>query len=357
MITKVICKQAILYTSMLNYLTEKYKDFTRQKYFDKAQSIKNKYAFVGTGRHAIAQLYPVLQYLGIPIKFICSKNIENAKAMCAIYKGAEPTDKLEKILEDKEIKAVFVCTNPQQHFTITKQLLTTGKHVFVEKPPCANIIELSELVKLQKSIFQVNFQQRYSPSIELLKSKVPGTKFYRHEYLTGIYNEGEPLLELFIHPLDILIYLFGDVSSFNCQKIIVGKAITYLILAKHNNGTVGEIKLSTAYSWQGASETLEMHTGKHVFTCNYPNLVKRTTMPLSVAGLPLEKVLKSGITEEILLNGNAIDTSFANHSSYLQGFFGSLNNFIRNVESKSPVVTNISDLQPLYIWIDALRKL
>ena len=33
-----------------------------------------RYAFVGVGSHALQNLYPVLQYLGIRLKYICCKS-------------------------------------------------------------------------------------------------------------------------------------------------------------------------------------------------------------------------------------------------------------------------------------------
>lgn len=38
------------------------------------QSYKSKYAFVGIGNHSTNNLYPVINYLHIPLKYICCKS-------------------------------------------------------------------------------------------------------------------------------------------------------------------------------------------------------------------------------------------------------------------------------------------
>lgn len=53
-----------------------------------SQSYKGKYAFVGIGNHSTNNLYPVLDYLHVGLKYICCKSpdklplIEAATRMC-----------------------------------------------------------------------------------------------------------------------------------------------------------------------------------------------------------------------------------------------------------------------------------
>lgn len=342
---------------MLNYLAERYKTIIKRKYFSNAQNIKSKYAFIGTGSHATTQLYPVLQYLGVPLKYIHSRNIKNSESMCAIFKNCIPISDLETLLNDNEVKGVFVSTTPKEQFGIIRQLLEKNKHVFVEKPPCQNLNELSLLASTHdQSIFQVNLQQRYSPSIKILKKQTTGSKFYRIEYLTGLYQKEDVLTDLFIHPLDLAMQLFGKIKMCTGKKIISGSAVTYLLQITHENDIIGDIKLSTAYHWQGAKETIEIHTGNSLYYCNFPYELKRTFFPTPILGVPVDKILHSPIREEILLNGHTISTTLPNHTSYLYGFYQSIKHFIDCVE-KNKNYDDFEGLKQLYELIEQLKQL
>lgn len=342
---------------MLNYLAERYKTITKRKYFNKAKAIKYKYAFVGTGNHATTQLYPVLQHLGIPLKYILSGKLKNSESMCAIFKNCTPAADLSTILNDDEVKGVFVCTTPQEHFGIALQLLENDKHVFVEKPPCHQLNELNMLAAKQgNNIFQVNLQQRYSPAVTAIKKIAPQAKFYRVEYLTGLYDEANVLTELFIHPLDIALHLFGKIKDWSGKKINTASGVTYLLQMTHENNIVGELKLSTAYNWQGAKETIEVHTNDSFYTCQFPFELRKTRLPKPILGIPVEKILHSPIREEILLNGHSISTSLHNHTSYLYGFYQSIEHFVDCVESNKKH-NDFAELKDLYKLIEGLRKL
>ena len=72
-----------------------------------------------------------------------------------------------KLLDDKQIEAVFIATPLSEHFQIAKDAVLAGKHVYVEKTMTYNIpqaLALRRLVKqYPKQVFQVGYQYRYSP--------------------------------------------------------------------------------------------------------------------------------------------------------------------------------------------------
>lgn len=343
---------------MLNYLSERYKTFIKRKYFNKAQSIKKKYAFIGTGSHARTHLYPVLHHLGVPLALIFSKHFSSSKSMCGIYKDCAPAKDLKTILDNKEIEGVFVCTKPSSHYNIVKQLLEAGKNVFAEKPLCQTLRELNDLLEIRRNhVLHVNFQQRYSPAIQHLKKIISSAKFYRIEYLTGAYAEGNPIKELFIHPLDLTLFLFDSIKDFAVKKIKTPNGVTFLIQTEHDNGIAGELKLSTAYSWQNAQENVEIFADKEYYTCNFPNHLKRTILPSSVLRLPFEKLLRTPVKEEIILNGDSISTSSANHTAWLYGFYPSMESFITKVENgQQTSEKEILSLVKLYQLMERLER-
>ena len=73
----------------------------------------------------------------------------------------------KKILDDKNVEAVFIATPLSEHFKIAKDAVLAGKAVYVEKTMTYNIEEALILRKLVKQysnqVFQVGYQYRYSP--------------------------------------------------------------------------------------------------------------------------------------------------------------------------------------------------
>lgn len=81
---------------------------------------------------------------------------------------------LEEIMNDGEIKAVFICTPIQTHYSLVKRMLEAGKHVFCEKPLCKSMEETYELLGLsrdRKRTLYTDYIYTNSPSVNYLKQK------------------------------------------------------------------------------------------------------------------------------------------------------------------------------------------
>jgi predicted dehydrogenase len=51
-----------------------------------------------------------------------------------------------------ELDAVAICTPPQTHYEMARKVLNAGRHVLMEKPPCASITQLEHLVQLARAV-------------------------------------------------------------------------------------------------------------------------------------------------------------------------------------------------------------
>lgn len=250
-----------------------------------------QYAFVGIGSHALQNLYPVLQYLGIGLKYICCKSSDKL-ALIEQRFGVTATTSLDTILNDSEVEGVFLCTSPQSHYDICTSVIEAGKYLFVEKPPCQTLDQLELLTAAdKKQIVMVGMQKRYSPLIRALKKQLVKKEpiNYTMSYHTGAYPEGNPFTDLFIHPVDLIQYLFGNAELKSVQQIDRNGTTTIQGLLSHET-TRGYIELSTAYSWTNPKETLYVNTQAGEYRleqmerlCHYPH-------PKRIAGIPLEKL-------------------------------------------------------------------
>ena len=79
-----------------------------------------QYAFVGMGSHSMANLYPVLGMLRVPIKYVCVTSSRKAELVgrnaFMIPGEAIPTTSLDTMLEDPEVAGVLVSASPAAHY-------------------------------------------------------------------------------------------------------------------------------------------------------------------------------------------------------------------------------------------------
>jgi D-galactose 1-dehydrogenase len=86
---------------------------------------------------------------------------------------------IEALLAGPEkIDAVAICTPPQSHYELAKSALNSGRHVLLEKPPCASMAQLENLVRLadraRRSLYQAWHSQHaraVEPTARLLEQR------------------------------------------------------------------------------------------------------------------------------------------------------------------------------------------
>lgn len=342
---------------MIEGLINRYKNHRKQSFLNKFGNYKHRYAFVGVGGHSASNLYPIIDYLGVPLKYICTKGEENASKMAAKYAGTIGTNNLDKVLSDPEIAGVFLCTSPQSHFQLAKKILAAGKHLFVEKPPCFTVAELQQLISLKKNDQHVvvGLQKRYSTVVEHLE-KLKGTiDSYSYAFKTGAYPEGDPIMDLYIHSLDVINHLFGEVTQ--VQKMTSKSGETTLVNFTHSNGIIGQAELSTGHSWKSASEEFSVVTDKGIYQSNGINHLELTRKSGTVLGIPLEKVRnKPVITEQIFDNDGFVPLAEFNEL-YTHGYHGEIDAFVSACEGqKSNNKTSLESVMSTLKLIEKLRN-
>ena len=275
---------------MIQQLINRYKRMRTERYLN--ETYHCQYAFVGMGQHSLTNLYPVLHYLQVPLKYICVTNGRKARLIERKFKGIKATTKLDDILNDKEIKGVLVAASPNAHFSIASQVLQSGKSLFIEKPPCQSVAQLKALIAMQQAsgsgVAMVGLQQRYAPAVQILKHRLKGERLLNYDlhYLTGAYPEGDALLDLYIHPIDLATWLFGKAEIVSYLEI---DEHSYILMLRHQH-IVGTIELSTCHCWQDARQSLTVHTRSgsyHLAQCEELSFVPKQT---AIAGIPMEKL-------------------------------------------------------------------
>ena len=342
----------------MNAIIERYKKIRKKGVLSK--KYKGKYAFVGIGNHSINNLYPVLNYLNVDIKYIVVKSNDTLQLIKDNFPNIIATTNLDEVLADDEINGVFVSANPSAHFTITQQVLAANKNVFVEKPPCSSLSELKQLITSdEKSSGQAlaGLQRRYSPVYNILANKVKKASYYTLKYKTGGYPEGDELLDLFIHPLDALFFLFGAGEVTTVKVIENNGTVVYLAQIQHQNGVCGSIEFSTDYSWTGAQDVLTINTPIGEYITENTSKLSFETKPKMIMNVPLEKVKGFNAQSTILYQQNNFLPVKEHNQLYAAGYYGELEAFLNSCEhrgsnNKSPMKSLVSTFEA----IDQLRN-
>ena len=319
---------------MIPELINRYKRMRTEHFL--RQTYQCFYAFVGMGQHSLTNLYPVLHYLGVPLKYICVTSERKAQLIEQKFPGTKATTSLGEILDDEAIKGIFVSASPSAHFTLASEILRRGKSLFIEKPPCQTLEEFDTLIDLQRlygsPVAMVGLQKRYAPAVQLLKLRLRKAHLISYDlhYLTGAYPEGNALTDLFMHPLDLVCHLFGQPEILACQRPTGG---SYLLMLRHPH-IVGTLELSTSYSWTAAEESLKVCTRSGLYRLNGMEELTFTPSPSTIADIPMEKLRPHHKRVEYLCQNNNSTPILANNQVYTQGYFGEIEAFVCQVENE-----------------------
>lgn len=339
-------------------IIEKYRKFRKLKALNRQYS--GMYAFIGIGNHSLNNLYPVLDYLKVSVKYIVSQSEATAKAVSGRSNFTQGTTDLEKVLSDNEIKGIFICTSPDRHFGLVKKVLEYNKHVFVEKPPCRNSRELLELIGAENNSrgrVLAGLQKRYAPLYLKLKSLIKEGGYYNLKYITGSYPEGDPLTDLYIHPLDLCTYLFGNAEIKSLLRVdsAAGRG-TLLLHTSHSRGIVGTIELSTDNWWASGKESLMYNSGETIYEAFNTQRLIRTEKPAQIMGIPLEKIFTPEIKQTILYEQNSFLPVGEHNPLVSAGYYGEIVSFLNMCENKGKN-GNKSSLSSLVNTFQLLEKI
>lgn len=146
----------------------------------------------------------------------------------------------------RECDAVVVATETHRHIEIALAAAKRHKHLFIEKPVSHNLNNIQQLEKIinkNSIIVEIGCMLRASPTLIRLKEFIESKKFgepltfrtvmgqrldtwrpgvdYRESYSADQSRGGGALLDL-IHQIDLVLYLFGRVSSLSCVNQTIG---------------------------------------------------------------------------------------------------------------------------------------
>ncbi len=133
---------------------------------------------IGAGNFANSVLLPKLSRMSqVRFRGVTTGRGMTAKAVAERFGFDYCAETATEIIDDDQIRAVFVVTRHDLHGPLVEKCLAAGKHVFVEKPLCIHASQLASIENILKDsasssahpVLMVGFNRRFSPMVRKIK--------------------------------------------------------------------------------------------------------------------------------------------------------------------------------------------
>jgi predicted dehydrogenase len=139
------------------------------------------------------------------------------------FPQARSATSYEQMLDDDSLDAVVVATPVPSHYSLARQALEAGKHVFVEKPPAMRGEEMEELVALaekRRLVLMPGHLLLYHPGVHKLRELVDSGElgdvlcvYGNRQNLGTIRTNENALWSLGVHDLSVILHLIPEEPS------------------------------------------------------------------------------------------------------------------------------------------------
>ena len=226
---------------------------------DSVKADKINVGFIGAGSYAQGNLLPNLPSESKVGRITVMTNSgTTAKRVAEKYNFTYCTSNEQDILQNKDINTLFIATRHDTHAKYVIDGLKAGKNVYVEKPLCLTIEELTEIEQLVSEKHcgvMIGFNRRFSPFAKLLKNKVGGGKMammYRinagyipaDSWIQDIRIGGGRIIGEVCHFIDFMTFMCGSLPykvSASAMSDAQGLNDTVNITVDFKNGSTGVV--------------------------------------------------------------------------------------------------------------------
>jgi myo-inositol 2-dehydrogenase/D-chiro-inositol 1-dehydrogenase len=221
---------------------------------------------VGAGGHATRRVYPYLGSAGAQLVGVCDLDRERAERNARRF-GGTPYDNLERMLDTEKPDGVLICIGPRQHAELAPVVMRRGIPVYTEKPPAPTAAAALAVARVSREtgvLCTTAFKKRYATAYQRARAWLDAFPTEEHfslsiDYASAQYaNDSERssfLLDFAIHGIDLVGYLFGDVS----RVFAFAKGLdAYAVSLQFASGAVGSMSLSDGRSFAVPTEEVEL---------------------------------------------------------------------------------------------------
>jgi len=154
---------------------------------------------------------------------ICDSDGERLQSFKHQYPSVQTNVAFSEILQDPAIQAVAIASPAESHAEMVRDVLLSGKDVFVEKPLCLSVREGEELIalaRMQGRILMVGHLLWYHPAVLKLKALLQSGELGRVQYIysnrlnLGKIRREENILWSFApHDISVILGLLNEIPD------------------------------------------------------------------------------------------------------------------------------------------------
>ena len=237
-------------------------------------------SFIGAGNYATGVLIKAFKETGARLRTVASSAGVSGVHAGRKYGFEETTTDTEKLFADAETNAIVITTRHDSHAGFVLKAIAGGKHVFVEKPLCLTLDELSQIERAAesahtKTLLMVGFNRRFAPQVqrvrELLKGSIGPKAFVMTvnagaipaEHWTQDAEEGGGrIIGEGCHFIDLLRFLAGSpIESHTSVSMKSSTGDTVTINLKFADGSLGTVHYFANGNKAFPKERLEVFAG------------------------------------------------------------------------------------------------
>jgi len=249
---------------------------------------KIRIGIIGCGVIAPSHLESYRKLPDVELVWACDLVEAKARQMAADYGIANTTTDFRRVLKDKSVAGVSICTDHASHAPLAVAALKAGKHVLCEKALSSTTAKMNAMLaahaKRPELVFAGVFQHRFEPVVRYLKRMVDEGKFgailtantqvfclrtnayYQADKWRGTWEMegGSVLINQAIHFIDSLAWIMGGVESVfgTCANLthqgVIETEDTATAALRFKSGALGTIE-ATSSSHFGWDSTLSIH--------------------------------------------------------------------------------------------------
>ncbi len=151
---------------------------------------KIRTGIIGSGFMGATHIEALQRIGGVEIIAIASDDERSSRGLAEKYNIPYIFSEWKELVQRSDIDIVHNCTPNYLHYEINKEVIKSGKNIISEKPLTVTPLQSEELLHLLKTnnvVNAVNFNYRFYPLIQHIKSEVESNDFGEIFYVHGHY--------------------------------------------------------------------------------------------------------------------------------------------------------------------------
>ena len=157
---------------------------------------------------------------GCTVRYVVDSSAERRAFVEANFPLSRAIESHQIVLEDPDVHGVIISTPAASHFSLARQVLDAGKHVFVEKPLATKVAEVDELSRRaaeRNLVVMTGHTFVYNSAVRYVKKLIDSGELGDLRYIYSqrlnlgrIRSDIDALWNFAPHDISIIQYWLGD---------------------------------------------------------------------------------------------------------------------------------------------------